>query len=73
MTTDIGSFKLASVAAGFTLGFGLITVWNAFCQTKAIRSPLRSAYVYMVWGEIVANVLMMIFAWLLIDGTLKPK
>jgi hypothetical protein len=47
-------------------------VWNAIQQTRNIRSPLRSVYIYMVWGEIVANVIIAIIAWLFLDGTLKP-
>lgn len=72
MASDIGDFKLASTAAGFTLGFSVLCVWNAIKQTRNVRSPLRSAYIYMVWGEIVANLVIGILAWLFLDGTLKP-
>jgi len=72
MATNVEDFKLASVAAGFTLGFGLLTVWEAIKQTREIRSPLRSVYIYMVWGEITANLLIGIIAWLFLDGTLNP-
>ena len=72
MGNDIGDFKLASTAAGFTLGFGLLTVWEAMKQTHHIRSPLRSVYLYMVWGEIVVNLAIGIVAWLFLDGTLGP-
>lgn len=72
MASDVGDFKLASTAAGFTLGFGVICVWNAIQQTRSVRSPLRSVYIYMVWGEIVANLIIAIIAWLFLDGTLKP-
>jgi hypothetical protein len=71
MASDIGDFKLASTAAGFTLGFGVLCVWNAFKQTRSIKSPLRSVYIYMVWGEIAANLIIAIIAWLFLDGTLK--
>jgi MFS superfamily sulfate permease-like transporter len=72
MATNVEDFKLASVAAGFTLGFGLLTVWEAVKQTREIKSPLRSIYIYMVWGEILANLLIGIIAWLFLDGTLSP-
>lgn len=72
MASDVGDFKLASTAAGFTLGFGVLCVWNAIQQTQSIKSPLRSVYIYMVWGEIVANIIIGILAWLFLDGTLKP-
>jgi hypothetical protein len=73
MAANVGDFKLASTAAGFTLGFGLLTVWEAIKQTKALKSPLRSVYIYMVWGEILANLLIGIIAWLFLDGTLSPR
>lgn len=72
MASNVGDFTLASTAAGFTLGFGVLCVWNAVKQTVAIRSPLRSVYIFMVWGEILANLVIGILAWLFLDGTLKP-
>lgn len=72
MSGDVGDFKLASTAAGFTLGFGFLVVWNAIQQTASIRSPLRSTYIFMVWGEIAANLAIAIIAWLFLDGTLGP-
>jgi hypothetical protein len=72
MASNVGDFKLASTAAGFTLGFGVLCVWNVIQQTRSVRSPLRSVYIYMVWGEIVANLIIAIIAWLFLDGTLKP-
>lgn len=65
-------FKLAGAAAGFTIGFGVLTVWEAVKQTKDVRYPLRSLYVYMIWGEILANLAIGIIAWLLLDGVVAP-
>jgi hypothetical protein len=73
MATNVGDFKLACAAAGFALGFGVLTVWEAIRQTRAITSPLRSVYIYMVWGEILANLLIGILAWLFLNGTLGPR
>ncbi|PMD19839.1 hypothetical protein NA56DRAFT_189097 [Hyaloscypha hepaticicola] len=73
MASSVGDFKLASTAAGFTLGFGVLCVWNAIQQTRAVRSPLRSVYIFMVWGEIIANLSIGIIAWLFLDGTLSPS
>jgi hypothetical protein len=47
MASNVGDFKLASTAAGFTLGFGILCVWNAIQQTRSVRSSLRSVYIYM--------------------------
>lgn len=68
--TDI---KVASLAAGFTLGFGFLTVWEAMKQTRRNRNPLRSMYIYMVWGEIIANVAIAIIGWLFLDGIIGPR
>lgn len=65
-------FKLAAAAAGFTIGFGILTVWEAVKQTKVVRYPLRSHYVYMIWGEILVNLAIGIIAWLLVDGIVAP-
>jgi len=73
MATNVSDFKLASTAAGFTLGFGVLCVWNAIQQTRAVRSPLRSVYIFMVWGEIVANLAIGIIGWLFLDGVLSPR
>jgi hypothetical protein len=70
--SSVSDFKLAGVAAGFTLGFGVLTTWEAVKQTKAVRSPLRSHYIYMIWGEIFINLAMGIIAWLLLDGVIIP-
>lgn len=70
--TSAADFKLAGAAAGFTLGFGLLTVWEAIKQTNAVRSPIRSQYIYMIWGEIFVNLAMGIIAWLMLDGVLVP-
>ncbi|KAL7814923.1 hypothetical protein V8C44DRAFT_324844, partial [Trichoderma aethiopicum] len=69
-TSDI---QLASVAAGFTLGFGFLTVWKAIQHTVRNRRPWKSPYIYMVWGEIAANLILGIIGWLFLDGILGPS
>lgn len=61
----------ATIAAGFALGFGFLTVWEATKQTMRNQNPMKSLYVYMIWGEIFANVGIGVMGWLLIDGVLK--
>jgi hypothetical protein len=73
MASNVSDFKLACTAAGFTIGFGVWVVWNAIKQTRAIRSPLRSVYIFMVWGEIVANLCIGIVGWLFLDGVFTPR
>ena len=73
MATSVQDFQLAAVAAGFTIGFGFLTVWEAVKQTQQNRNPLRSAYIYMVWGEILANVGLGILAWLFVNDIVRPR
>lgn len=57
--------------AGFTLGFGLLTFWEAAKQSLRTRHPARSIYVYMVWAEFTANAVMAIISYLLFTHHLK--
>ncbi|KAL6914633.1 hypothetical protein ACHAPO_007757 [Fusarium lateritium] len=70
--TSISDYKVASVALGFSLGFGFLTVWEAMKQTRRNRSPLRSTYIYMIWGEIIANLGIGLLAYLFMNGIIKP-
>jgi hypothetical protein len=69
---SVTDFKVSSLAAGFSIGFGFLTTWEAIKQTKSSTSPLRSVYLYMVWGELLANIAIGILGWLFLDGTIGP-
>ncbi|KAF4956411.1 hypothetical protein FSARC_11614 [Fusarium sarcochroum] len=43
--SSISDYKVASMAAGFSLGFGFLTVWQAMKQTMRNRNPLRNGSV----------------------------
>jgi hypothetical protein len=68
MASTLTDFKIASLAAGFTLGFGFLTVWTAIKQTLKAKSPLRSVFLWMLWGEIAANLGIGILGWLFMEG-----
>jgi|TARA_R110002003_G_scaffold534_6_gene20225 hypothetical protein len=72
MSTSVQDYQLAALAAGFTLGFGVLTTWEAIKQTRRNRNPLRSVYIYMVWGEILVNLIIAIIGWLFLNGVLGP-
>lgn len=72
MSASVQDYQIAALAAGFTLGFGFLTVWEATKQTRRNRNPLRSVYIYMLWGEIAANVGIGIIGWLFLNGVLGP-
>lgn len=61
---------LAALFAGFSVGFGWFTAWEAIKQTRRIKNPLRSTYIYMVWGELISNIPIGVLGWLLLDGKL---
>ncbi|KAJ4386759.1 hypothetical protein N0V93_009657 [Gnomoniopsis smithogilvyi] len=64
------SNTLASLAAGFALGIGFFTVWEAIKQTRRNQNPKKSLYIYMIWGEIMANIGIGVMGWLLLEGIL---
>jgi hypothetical protein len=68
--------KLASIAWGFTLGFGVLTTCKAISQTRAImQRPNRQSntYLWLVWGSLLVNLAASILVWLGIDGKITPK
>lgn len=67
MASDI----LTPAVAGFTLGFGFLTVWEAIKQTVRNKDPRRSVYIYMIWGEIISNIGLGVMGWLLLNGVIK--
>jgi hypothetical protein len=73
MSTSVQDYQIAALAAGFTIGFGSLTVWEAIKQTRRNRNPLRSAYIYMIWGEVAVNVIIAIIAWLFLNQRLGPS
>ncbi|KAF2686643.1 hypothetical protein K458DRAFT_362841 [Lentithecium fluviatile CBS 122367] len=72
MAATRSDIQIAALAAGFTLGFGLLTCWEAIKQTRQNRNPLRSVYIYMIWGEIVVNLVIGIIGWIFLAGIIGP-
>ncbi|KAB8233954.1 hypothetical protein ETB97_003281 [Aspergillus alliaceus] len=70
MSASVTDFKLVGLAAGFTLGFGFLTVWNAIKQTAAIEKPYKSPYVILIWIEILSNVTIGVMGWLVLEGVI---
>ncbi|KAH8661128.1 hypothetical protein BGZ61DRAFT_432871 [Ilyonectria robusta] len=69
---------LASLAWGFTIGFGWLTTWTAMKQTKRIYERrgllvFRSAYVWMIWLEILVCLIFSIICWLHLKGIIPPS
>ncbi|RDW77590.1 hypothetical protein BP6252_05643 [Coleophoma cylindrospora] len=68
-----GDAQLSGLAAGFSIGFGIWTTTCAIRQTKRCKNPRRSLFLYMVWGEILANLFMGILAWLAINKVIAQS
>ncbi|EXL67063.1 hypothetical protein FOPG_16791 [Fusarium oxysporum f. sp. conglutinans race 2 54008] len=69
---------VASLAWGFTIGFGWLTTWTAMKQTKHIYkrhrlSIFRNAYVWMIWLEILVCLIFSIICWLHLKGYIPPS
>lgn len=64
---------VGALAVGFVLGFGLLTVWEAIKQTRRSKNPRRSPYVFMVWGEILANVGILVLGFLFFEGVVGAR
>lgn len=64
---------VGAMAVGFTLGLGLLTVWEAIKQTMRSKNPRRSPYVVMIWGELLANVGILILGYLLFKGVVAAR
>ncbi|KAI4599083.1 hypothetical protein KJ359_002040 [Pestalotiopsis sp. 9143b] len=73
VTTD--DIAIASLAFGFTLGFGWLTCWTAARQTWRAykRSGVdvwRNGYIWMIWLEILVCLTFAIICWLHLKVTL---
>lgn len=67
MGASVGDFKLVGLAAGFTLGFGFLTVWNAIKQTRRIEKAYKSPYIILIWLELLSNVTIGVLGWLVLE------
>ncbi|CAE7147969.1 unnamed protein product [Rhizoctonia solani] len=58
--------KLATLAFGWTIGFGYFVTWHAIRQTKRLN-----AFTVMIWGEILVCAIFAIICWLYLCGIIK--
>ncbi|KAI0159957.1 hypothetical protein GGR52DRAFT_171316 [Hypoxylon sp. FL1284] len=73
MTRSNVDIQVSSIAFGFSIGFGIWTLWEAVKQTRRNRNPLRSTYIHMIWGEILASLVIMVVGYLWIGGMFGEK
>ncbi|KAI6080723.1 hypothetical protein F4821DRAFT_275678 [Hypoxylon rubiginosum] len=69
---------IASLAWGFTIGFGWLTTWTACKQTiLAYRRQgskiRRNTYIWMIWSEVAVCFVFSVICWLHLWGTIPPS
>lgn len=76
VTTD--DIVIASLALGFTIGFGWLTTWAAAQQTyRAYKrgglDVFRNVYIWMIWLELMVCLSFSIICWLHLKGIIPPR
>ncbi|KIY69091.1 hypothetical protein CYLTODRAFT_394302 [Cylindrobasidium torrendii FP15055 ss-10] len=70
MVTD-GDIALASMALGWTLGFGYFTALHCIRETR--RAGRANAYVILIWTELFACIVLAILTWLYLNKNIAPS
>lgn len=71
--TDV---KISTFVWGFTMGFAILTTWKAVSQTISIwrrTNRVTVAYIWMVWLELLVNVIAGVLSWVYMDGIIGPR
>lgn len=69
---------IASLAWGFTIGFGWLTTWTAIKQTTQFyrrhgTRVFRSAYIWMVWLELLVCLIFGVICFLHLLAYIPPR
>lgn len=74
-TVSRGDMQLASIAWGFTLGFGLLTSVKAATQSIRVWRRTRgvTTYIVLAWGEMVVSIVFAFICWFYLDGAFQPR
>jgi hypothetical protein len=73
---DAEDEKIATLAWGFTLGFGVFTAVKIIKQTVAISRKIgfsKSVYLWMVWILYIDNSVGGVIIWMKINGNIKSR
>ncbi|KAF9052242.1 hypothetical protein BDZ89DRAFT_1125702 [Hymenopellis radicata] len=66
-----GDITLGSIVFGFFVGFALHVTWNAVQETR--RAPRFSAYIFMIWLEIAADIGIAVLGWSYLAKIIPPS
>jgi hypothetical protein len=64
---------VASVVFALTLINVIVALWQVSYQTKNSRSPIRSAYIWMIWLELSVSFVMALESYLHLLKIIKPS
>lgn len=69
---------IASIAWGFTIGFGWLTTWTAIKQSAHVyrrcgRAVFRNTYIWMIWLEILVCLIFAIVCFLHLRFIIPPR
>ena len=69
---------IASLAWGFTIGFGWLTTWTAMKQSRQVykrrgRRVFRNAYIWMVWLELLVCLIFAVICFLHLLGYIPAR
>ncbi|KAL0567126.1 hypothetical protein V5O48_014872, partial [Marasmius crinis-equi] len=67
-TNDI---KIASLAFGWTLGFGYFTACH--CVRETVRTRRINTYVILIWSELLVCLIFAIICWLYLTSVIPPS
>lgn len=67
------AITIASSVFGLAGIFAILAATIAYRQTKANRSPLRSVYIWMIWLELAASVVIAIECLLYLLKVIRPS
>ncbi|KAF8917828.1 hypothetical protein CPB85DRAFT_142067 [Mucidula mucida] len=71
LTVTQGDMNLASIAFGWSLGFGYFAVCHAVRESR--RARRINTYIILVWGEIIVCLLFGILCWLYLARVIPPS
>ncbi|KIY67495.1 hypothetical protein CYLTODRAFT_375924 [Cylindrobasidium torrendii FP15055 ss-10] len=71
LSVSRGDMILASMAFGWTLGFGYFTALHCIRETK--RSRRVNTYVILIWGELVTCITFAVLSWLYLNKDVQPS
>ncbi|ESK93159.1 hypothetical protein Moror_1095 [Moniliophthora roreri MCA 2997] len=66
-----GDIKIASLAFGWTLGFGYFTTCHAIRETR--RTRRINTYVILIWGELIVCLVFAVICWLYLTKDIPPS